>query len=199
MFGSAVSICVCERQIACWGNSNQRCENSDNYLFVWSLVQQWDDAPAHLHVQYLEWRFTGPELNVQTDTQWASALEKLALFYLTAVQMWTDGIIVATIWLWDWSPLLKHTELSKKNDEDCKAKRDSVHSLVKQGWKQTKSCMAKCYIHNNSLIHCLYKNCHLSRVRPANCSMKKATVLRIWPNFTLWCVALSWARQSWSS
>lgn len=157
MFGSAVSICVCERQIACWGNSNQRCENSDNYLFVWSLVQQWDDAPAHLHVQYLEWRFTGPELNVQTDTQWASALEKLVLFYLTAVQMWTDGIIVATIWLWDWSPLLKHTELSKKNDEDCKAKRDSVHSLVKQGWKQTKSCMAKCYIHNNSLIHCLYK------------------------------------------
>lgn len=78
---------------------------------------------------------TGPELNVQTDTQWASALKTLALFYLTAVQMWTDGIIVATIWLWDWSPLLKHTALSKNNDEDCKAKRGFSSQPGKTGMK----------------------------------------------------------------
>lgn len=110
------SVCVNgKRQIACLGISNQRCENNDNYHFVWSLMQHWDDPLALLHVQYFEWSFSGPELNVeQTDTQWASALKKLALFYLTAVQMWTDGIILATIWLWHWSPLLKRTELSKK-------------------------------------------------------------------------------------
>lgn len=94
-----------------------------------------------LSYMYSTWNesFTGPELNVQTDTEWASALKTLALFYLTAVQMWTDGIILATIWLWDWSPLLKHTGLSKENDEDCKAKRDSVHSLVKLGWNELRA------------------------------------------------------------
>ena len=115
-------------------------------------MQQWDDAPGNLHVQYFEWRFTGPELKVQTDTQWASALKTLALFYLTAVQMWTDGIILATIWLWDLSPLISNT---LKKDEDCKAKRDPVHIVVKLGWK-TNEELQKCYIHTNSHIDCSY-------------------------------------------
>lgn len=96
-------------------------------------------------------------------------------FILTAVQMWTDGIISLQS-DWDWSPLLKHAELSLNDDTDCKAKRDSVHSLVKQGGKQTTSCRAKkCDIHTNSPIDCLYKT--------ANCRVTKETVLRLVTNF----------------
>lgn len=61
-----------------------------------------------------------PELNIETHTgrvPWKHWL----LFYLTAVHTWT-GEIVGKLHSEGW-------------DEDCKAKRDWVHSLVKERWE----------------------------------------------------------------
>lgn len=142
MFGSAVCVCVwtvkgkVHAQESLTEENNKKGKNKESNVFVCGPVG-WSSSSVTCTV--LGMNVLGPELNVQTDTEWASALKTLALFYLTAVQMWTDGIILATIWLWDWSPLLKHTGLSKENDEDCKAKRDSVHSLVKLGWNELRA------------------------------------------------------------
>ncbi len=63
-------------------------------------------------------------------------------------------------------------------------KGDSVHSLVEVGWKQTKSCMAKCYIHANSRIDCSYKTV-LYQESGLQTPAKS-------PNLALWCSA--WPR-----
>lgn len=70
-------------------------------------MAKYEQSKAKINKQFVNVMWGSLALDWMYRQHTHSALKTLALFYLTAVQMWTDGIILATIWLWDWSPLLQ--------------------------------------------------------------------------------------------
>lgn len=76
----------------------------------------------------------------------------LALFCLTAVQMWTDGSFSYSLTVRLKSSLLKHTDTQRKDIKSVRPKGFSPQPET-LGWKQSESCMWKCYIHSNSRVN----------------------------------------------
>lgn len=127
-------------------------------------MQQWGDNLTRSHKCDVNQRFTGPELNVQRDTvaehpQNVGFILSNSSTHVNRRDGFGYNLTVG----------LRSTSHTRWNNDDCKAKRDSVHSLVLTGMEA--KLRAK-------MLYPQHKHgTHSSGVRPANSSqMRKATV-----------------------